>query len=206
MKRITLILILCLIASTFKISAQIKVNSSGYVGINNTNPTYRLDVNGDFKLVSTGSKTFLMGGSSFYANPSYGVDLGTSSYMWYRLYATTAFFTYNPIIGSDSKIKTDIRDFTSVLDKIKLLRPVTYNLKTDITTLQIDKTNNDLQFGLIAEELQTVFPELVTNWGNDLLGISYTELIPVLIQAVKEQQTEIENLTKRISDLEKKLQ
>jgi len=83
---------------------------------------------------------------------------------------------------------------------------VTYNLKTDITTLQIDKTNNDLQFGLIAEELQTVFPELVTNWGNDLLGISYTELIPVLIQAVKEQQTEIENLTKRISDLEKKLQ
>jgi len=81
----TLILILCLIASTFKISAQIKVNSSGYVGINNTNPTYRLDVNGDFKLVSTGSKTFLMGGSSFYANPGYGVDLGTSSYMWYVL-------------------------------------------------------------------------------------------------------------------------
>jgi len=54
MKRITLILILCLIAFTFKISAQIKVNSSGYVGINNTNPTYRLDVNGDLKLVTSG--------------------------------------------------------------------------------------------------------------------------------------------------------
>ena len=205
MKRITLILILCLIAFTFKISAQIKVNSSGYVGINNTNPTYRLDVNGDLKLVTSGGKNFFMSGSSFYANPSYNADLGSTSNMWYRIYATYAYLTYNPVIGSDSKIKSNIKDLTPVKDKIKLLRPVTYNLKSDLPFFQVDKSNNVLQYGFIAEELQSVFPEIVTTWGKDLLGIRYTDLIPVLVQAIKDQQTEIDALTKRVTDLESKI-
>jgi hypothetical protein len=38
------------------------------------------------------------------------------------------------------------------------------------------------------------------------LGIQYTGLIPVLVQAIKEQQVEIDDLTKRISELEKRIQ
>jgi Chaperone of endosialidase len=205
MKKFTLTLVLCSLILSGNLTAQIKVNTSGYVGINNTNPAYRLDVNGDMKLVTSGGKNFFMSGSSFYANPSYNADLGSTSYMWYRIYSTYAYFTYNPVIGSDSKIKSNIKDLTTVKDKIKLLRPVTYNLKSDITELQIDKTNNGLQYGFIAEELQSVFPEMVTTWGNNLLGIRYTELIPVLVQAIKDQQTEIDALTKRVSDLESKI-
>lgn len=196
---------LCLVILSTNLIAQIKVNSSGYVGINNTNPAYRLDVNGDMKLVTSGGKNFYFSGSSIYANPSYNADLGSTTYMWYRLYATTAYFTYNPVIGSDIKFKTNITDLSPVKDKIKLLRPVTYNLKTDLKELQIDKTMNILQYGFIAQELQEVFPEMVTTRDDGAMGICYTELIPVLVQALKEQQAEIDVLTKRITDLEGKV-
>ena len=61
MKKFTLILILCFVVLTGNLSAQIKVNSSGYVGINNTNPAYRLDVAGTVKMAYN-SNTILFDG------------------------------------------------------------------------------------------------------------------------------------------------
>jgi hypothetical protein len=74
-------------------------------------------------------------------------------------------------------------------------------------------------YGLIAQELEKVFPELVSDnvhpsaegsrggkGGEEIhyKGVSYIELIPILIQAVKEQQEMINNLTKRIEDFERR--
>jgi hypothetical protein len=67
---------------------------------------------------------------------------------------------------------------------------------------QTDTEVSDFQFGFIAQEIQEVFPDMVTRRDDGVLGIRYTELIPVLVQAIKEQQEEIDALTKRISDLE----
>ena len=54
----------------------------------------------------------------------------------------------------------------------------------------------------IFQRTQEVFPDLAIKKGDGTLGVRYSGLIPVLVQVLKEQQAEIEALTKRISDLE----
>jgi hypothetical protein len=202
MKKLTLITVMCLFALTSNLSAQIKVNTSGYVGINNTSPTYRLDVNGTVRMVNSGYTLQFTGGSIY---PSSGMDLGTSSYYWYRFYATTAFLTNQPVITSDTRFKTNITPLSKMKDKVLLLNPVSYNLRTDVKEITTDKNVSTFQFGFIAQELLEVFPDMVSSREDGIQGIRYTELIPVLVQTIKEQQAELEALTKRVSDLESKI-
>jgi hypothetical protein len=183
------------------LSAQIKVNSSGYVGINNTNPTYRLDVLGNVRVL-VNSNAFSFDGYKFY--PLIGnISLGNSSYMWYEIWADYAYFNASPVIMSDASIKTNITGFSSAMDKIKLLNPVQYDFKADFQPSLTDKSKTSKQFGFLAQELQVVFPEIVTQREDGLLGVRYTELIPVLVQALKEQQEQIDILNTRIAELEK---
>ncbi|HJZ39657.1 MAG TPA: tail fiber domain-containing protein [Bacteroidales bacterium] len=200
MKKIAVILVVCLIMITNSLIAQIKVNSSGYVGINNTSPSYRLDVSGTVRMVS-GSYTVLFSGASFYPY-SGNMDLGSSGKNWYRFYATTAFLTYQPVIMSDVNFKLNVTNLSLMKDKLKLLRPVSYNLKPDFEGFKIDPKISNLQYGFIAQELQEVFPDMVSQRDDGVLGVRYTELIPVLVQALKEQQEEIEDLIKRVAELE----
>jgi hypothetical protein len=204
MKKIMLIITMCFAVFSFSTFAQIKVSSNGYVGINNTNPTYRLDVSGTFRLVQ-GSTSIIYDGSTFY--PTGNISLGSSStysQMWYNLYAINAFFMYAPVIISDVNFKTDVTDLIGVKEKLRLLRPVSYNLDTE--KLKIDKDikskEKGKEIGFIAQELREVFPEIVTENEDGVLGVKYTELIPVLVQAIKEQQEEIDALNKRITALE----
>lgn len=177
----------------------IKINSSGYVGINNASPTYRLDVNGTVRFINN-SLSISWDGTSLGPLNS-GVNLGTNTIRWYYFYTTYGYFTYAPITQSDLNLKTDIVDLTDMNDKIQKLRPVSYKLKSDVPGFEIDKANNSTQFGFIAQELKVIFPDMVKE-NNGLLGISYTELIPVLVQALKEQQAEINALNERIKTLE----
>lgn len=201
MKKLSLISALFLLIFQMSLMAQIKVNSSGYVGINNTNPTYRLDVAGTVKFTNS-SKSVSYDGTSF-GPLTTGINLGASALRWNLFYTTYGYFTYAPITTSDINYKTNIVNLTGMKEKLKLLRPVSYLFKTDIPGLVIDKTNNSIQFGFIAQELKEIFPDMVKQMDNGVLGISYTELIPVLVQALKEQQMEIEELKTRISSLEK---
>jgi hypothetical protein len=200
MKKLSLIMALFFVIIQTGLLAQIKVNSSGYVGINNTNPTYRLDVAGTVKFTNS-SKSVSYDGTSF-GPLTTGINLGASALRWNLFYTTYGYFTYAPIITSDLNYKTNIADLTGMKDKLNLLRPVSYKFKPDVAGVEIDKTNNSTQFGFIAQELKEVFPEMVKE-DNGVLGISYTELIPVLVQALKEQQDEIKALNARILILEK---
>ncbi len=202
MKKLILPVVLCSLILVTDLAAQIKVNSSGYVGINNTNPTYRLDVIGTVKMTNN-SKSAAFDGFAFY--PSAGTPtLGTYSQPWYQFYAAQAYFFSDPVIMSDINLKTNIENITSVLEKIKQLRPVTYNFSTD-NVLYKHQTYNNLQYGFIAQEVEEIFPDLVIKMEDGNLAVRYTGLVPVLIQAIKEQQEELDALMKRISDLESKV-
>jgi hypothetical protein len=50
------------------------------------------------------------------------------------------------------------------------------------------------RFGLIAQEVAETMPELVRSDGDALLGMNYSEVIPVLVKAIQEQQAEIERM------------
>jgi hypothetical protein len=201
MKKSILAFLFLFVAVNSNLFSQIKVNSSGYVGINNTNPTYRLDVSGNVRFTN-GSLSITWDGTSLCPLTS-GINLGASALRWSNFFTTYGYFTYDPVTLSDLNYKTNIVNLTDMNDKLKQLRAVSYQFKTDVAGIAIDKTNNSTQFGFIAQELKEIFPDMVKQMDNGVLGISYSELIPVLVQALKEQQEEINALNTRITLLEK---
>lgn len=182
-------------------NAQIKVNSTGKVGINNTSPTYQLDVSGNFRINDSGDALIFNYGQ-FYSNGY--CSLGDYSQRWVDLFAVSPIFTYNPTIDSDERFKTDIRDFSTVSEKLKQLRPVKYKLapgRIPQKDGQAVKADGDL-YGFVAQQVQQTFPDIVTTHEDGTLGVRYTDLVPVLVKAFQEQQTVIDDLKARIEKLE----
>lgn len=97
--------------------------------------------------------------------------------------------------GSDIKIKKNIKTIDNAIWKVQQLRGVYY-------THIIEGTKN---IGLIAQEVEAVIPEVVNyDSRGDMKGVSYPNLVALLINAVKEQQEQINNLINRIELLESK--
>jgi hypothetical protein len=106
---------------------------------------------------------------------------------------------------SDIKLKENIIDATPKLDKLLQVKIRNYNLKTDPDQKQI---------GVIAQELETIFPSLIeesedkdkdnNDLGTTTKAVKYSVFVPILIKAIQEQQALIENLTTRLSALENK--
>jgi hypothetical protein len=90
--------------------------------------------------------------------------------------------------NSDRRLKTNIQALSSTLPNIMQLGGYTYNWKD--TTVR----SKDLQIGLIAQEVQAVYPELVQTNEEGMLSVNYNGLVPVLLEAIKEQQAQIEEL------------
>ncbi|MDQ3142322.1 MAG: tail fiber domain-containing protein, partial [Bacteroidota bacterium] len=110
------------------------------------------------------------------------MDLGTSAARWRRI-----FLINQPTVGSDARLKENIHPINYGLAEILKLNPVSYVLKSDV-----DKT---LNLGLLAQEVQKIIPSIVHGDSEkEMLSITYTELIPVLINAIKEQQNQIAGL------------
>jgi hypothetical protein len=103
--------------------------------------------------------------------------------------------------ASDSRIKKNIVNSNYGLATVLKLRPVEYNL-----------ISNDLrQVGFIAQEVQKLVPEVVTGKEGDLskgeiLGITYSNLVPVLTKAIQEQQKQIEDQNAKIAAQQKQIE
>jgi len=95
----------------------------------------------------------------------------------------------NIIIFSDKRLKIHQRNITNVLDRIVQLQGVVYKWKKK-TGLD---TENDY-IGLYAQDVEKQFPELVGNMPNGYKTLNYNNLVPVLVEGIKEQQKEIEEL------------
>ncbi|CAN5425769.1 hypothetical protein BH10BAC3_BH10BAC3_26370 [soil metagenome] len=100
--------------------------------------------------------------------------------------------------NSDARLKTNILPISSSLTNIIQLEGYQYKWKDE-------NRDQDIQFGLLAQEVQKVFPELVKKDAKDVLGVNYNGFIPLLINSIKEQQYTIQALEKRLSAMEEKL-
>lgn len=98
--------------------------------------------------------------------------------------------------NSDSRLKKHIRRLSGSLKKINELSGYLYDW------IDVNKDNRS-QIGLLAQEVQKVLPELVKQDEKGILSVNYSGLIPVMINALKEQQAIIERLQDRVSALEK---
>jgi hypothetical protein len=119
-----------------------------------------------------------VGNSGGYCNGVGGTVLSSTSV--YTPLVSAAAFVYS----SDKSLKTNIKPLQNSLEKIKQLQGVSFNWKE----------SGRADIGLVAQDVEKVFPELVSTNENNLKSVEYGNLVGVLIEAVKEQQKQIDEL------------
>lgn len=113
----------------------------------------------------------------------------------YRAYVGGSLYAEGDIVAySDRRKKENIITVDNALDKVNKLRGVYYN--------RIDDDSKKRQVGVIAQEIQEILPEVVTYAEDvDEYGVSYGNITGLLIEAIKEQQTQIEELKQLVNKL-----
>ncbi len=155
-----------------------------------------LGIPGVFSLGYIGAVGGGIGGGPHYSvlalTPNGNVGIGTASPQ-YKLEVAGNMCANSYDCSSSRKLKTNIQPIEGALPKVQRLRGVSFDWKAD------SKHN----IGLIAEEVGEVIPEVVTyeENGKDAKSVDYARLVAVLIEAVKEQQKQIEEHEKEIAEL-----
>lgn len=106
-----------------------------------------------------------------------------------------------PTGGSDIDLKKSIKPLKGTLDDVLSLKPVTWQWRQD-------EAGKGTQYGFIAQDVESVFPDFVSNeeWidGSTRKFLASDRLVPVLVAALQEQQKQIAELKKELKDLKKK--
>jgi hypothetical protein len=186
------------------------IANNGNVGIGTGAPDNLLHVYGIFQIGSIetiediGANT-LGCNANWYPGSDNAWSLGASGNRWTEVWAVDG-----TINTSDRRLKEGISDLEYGLDEIMELRPISFAWR--------DRPEAGRKIGLIAQEVQPVMGEVVADTELSLsedvigsqalsepaenLGIYYSQLVPVLIKAVQEQQGLIKEQAERIRDLE----
>ena len=96
------------------------------------------------------------------------------------------------VVSSDARLKANIASLGSTIAKLLLIDGKSYTMKKD----------GKQKIGVLAQDVQKVFPELVSKDDNEMLAVNYQGLVPVLINALKEQDEKISRQDEKISRLE----
>lgn len=177
---------------------------NNFVGINTSNPLYGLDVHAS-GMTGIGTSNYIA--RFLTTSPGVGCEIilvpnNNISYYWkfgpdihnifniYNQNNTGVFLkdgSTSWISNSDSNLKQNIKPIEQSLEKISKLNGYTYNWWHE--------TNNCTKhYGLIAQEIKNIIPELVSENSDGTLGVAYTELIPILLEGIKELKKENEIL------------
>jgi hypothetical protein len=174
------------------------------VGIGYNTPTNKLWVKGTVRINDLTDIIFDMTGKCcgspvIYPSTDWYLQLGKADRRIGTMYADQVF--YNSLTkGSDIRIKENITPLNNPIEKLMQISAYNYNLKEEFYPEQLPeevKANfTRKQIGFLAQELEKVFPELVIkpNTEEEFYSVNYVDMIPVLVEAIKEQQSTIENL------------
>lgn len=115
------------------------------------------------------------------------MDSGFEAY-FNDIYVNREYYNYAPTSRSSREVKHDIEDMESVGDRLDALKPVTYIFDDDETEKR--------RPGLIYEDTVDVMPEICTDDESNK-GISYTELIPMLLKEIQDLRARVKTLEER---------
>ena len=102
--------------------------------------------------------------------------------------------------SSDIRFKENIKPIENAIDKIRKISGNTYDWKEE-NKIEHGYEGNDV--GVIAQEIEAVLPQLVQTRDNGYKAVKYDKLVALLIEGIKEQQTQIHSLTIEIENLKK---
>jgi len=194
--------------TTLSGTERLKVDSSGNWDIGTTGTDYNHNFHGD-----TGAKFYWKwysgGGIDKYNYTKLITPGGAASFTLTHLNCSGSELSggdYVLVVGgeiqctsvdetSDSRVKTNINNIDSALDTVTQLQGVTFDWQ-DNEDLGFDTPPNGdrTQFGLIAQDVEGVLPEIVNSQGDAIKSIKKSSIIPFLIEAIKELKEEIETL------------
>jgi len=198
MKKFVIIFVLGFITLSFSAKAQVKVASNGYVGIITSTPVYKLDINsGESR--SWYSTAQPLGINHWGSDPR--ITSG-SKVVFYKTDATgyidvecRTLYQYSDMNAKENILplgSEKTRQTSANLEKISKLQGVNYNWKDD--------KNKKLQVGFLAQEVERIIPEaVITNDSTKIKSMAYTAIIPYLVEAIKEQQVQIDELKKQLN-------
>ena len=121
--------------------------------------------------------------------------------------AVTGNLTYKSASqSSDMRLKKDVQQLDSALDKVLKLRGVSYYWKNAdelkaINGKELFGFDDKKHIGVIAQEVEAVVPELVVTGNDGFKSVTYENIAPLLIEAMKEQQAIIDGQQKEIDEL-----
>jgi Chaperone of endosialidase/Head domain of trimeric autotransporter adhesin len=177
---------------------------NGSLGIGVSDPFYKLDVGDRIRLRSANNSAGIWLNDDVNATSPAFIGMkandevgfyGQSGGPGWRFYINTT--TGNGWMqgtltqNSDMRLKKDISPIQNSLQKITRLNGYTYHWKNE-------NADSRLQTGVLAQEVQKLFPELVTENKEGILAVNYSGLIPVMIESIKEQQKQIDELKKLV--------
>ena len=170
------------------------------IGIVSTALGYQTTARGKYSLV-TGQNNVGYVGTLFEVGNGSSSSLSNALTLSFGGHLTVSGSVIAPLVGSssDARLKEQVAPIPDALTGVLALRPVTYRFR--------EGTNRPTEraIGLIAQEVQAVFPELVRTDTDGYLSVAYGNLAPILARAVQQQQAQIEALEARLARLEARL-
>jgi len=113
-------------------------------------------------------------------------------------------YTGSLLACSDLRFKNNIHQIDNALTKLMSLQGIKHDWKHEEFEQYVWSKGSE--YGVLAQEVETVFPELVSEDEQGYKYVNYTKFTPIFIEAIKAQQTQIEQLEKENSDLKKLLE
>jgi hypothetical protein len=157
-------------------NGQVIMNGSGNVGIGTTGPAVKLHVVGDIRVGTSGTNGCVQGFD--------GTALTGSC-------------------SSDARLKRDIRPFPRLLDKVTKLQPVHYYWRA--REFPNRHFGDSQSYGLVAQEVERVLPELVGEDAEGYKTVDYSKLPLMLLQSIKELKAENDALKQRLQEQDERL-
>lgn len=117
----------------------------------------------------------------------------------YGLFVNGSIWANGTTYASDERFKENITAIESPLQKLQQINGVEYDMKAEVFAGKNFPTNR--QIGLLAQNVEKVIPEAV-NETDGYKGVDYAKLVPLLVESIKEQQKQIEELKRKISELQ----
>jgi hypothetical protein len=188
-----MVIVLAMVANFAK--GQITVNSAGQTGIG-CSPVSGYTLSTNNLLIANSISAGYQSSLGFSQNPFYVIH-GAFHY-------ASSYYTY-----SDSRLKQNFRKIESPLNRLLQINGLKYDFKSEKTDTIKDEKEKEKQLkllqnklGFLAQDVEAIFPEAIFyDKEIDKFYIEYNAFIPLIVEAMKEQQTKIDDLANEITNL-----